>query len=405
MIKLFFKLILIVLVFWIVFLNLKLLYQPTFSCQDNLNYKLDLLYQLNHLEKQMHAGAHHEMQMLYPEGLVFMSSLYGLTWCNFLQDIPKETDLYRRGIKEIGWSLSEISSEHGKAPFVKELSVPYGAFYTGWSNYLLGRFLSIQTPEDMDSLDFIDFKTNCNSISKALEKSKTPFLASYPEMCWPADMTVGLASLALHDRIFPPAYEATIQNWLCGVEKRTDQYSLIPHAVNPAFGIPLESSRGSSQSLILNFLIEIDSVYANEKFEIYDSLFLDTRMGLSGIREYPRGSKGAGDIDSGPVIWGIGGAASLVGQRTMARYGKDDVSIGVRNSIEAFGISMKSGDEKKYLFGMLPIADVFIAWSNSIESTEKNALQSNNNWRNGFQIRSVCAVIVCMLILFLLWRK
>jgi hypothetical protein len=73
------------------------------------------------------------------------------------------------------------------------------------------------------------------------------------------------------------------------------------------------------------------------------------------------------DIDSGPVIWGIGGAASVVGQRAAAANGHDDLYLGLRNSLEAFGVAHTFFGEKTYLFGQLPMADAFIAWGNAVE--------------------------------------
>lgn len=385
----------------IILLNLKLYYNPSFIAAEGGSYNEDLLYQLNHLEKKIHEGANRDMQRIYPEGFVFMTALYGLTWCNFIENIPKTNDLYSRGLKEVKWSLEQIRSDDAKTPFYEDLAIPHGTFYTGWSNYLLGKYLSLQNPAIRDSTDINEFQNTCNLIKTALEASKTPFLESYPDAAWPADMTVCMASMALHDKFFAQKYKIPIQKWISEVETRTDQYGLIPHAVSASDGKPLESARGSSQSLILNFLSEIDPVYAARKFQIYDSLFFDERLGLPCIREYPKGSTGKGDIDSGPVIWGIGGAASIVGQRTMARFDEVGISIGMRNSIEAFGISTKLRSEKKYLFGLAPMADTFIAWSNSIESSQATGLKTSENWRRVFQIYSSSAILFCIACLIL----
>ena len=342
---------------YLLIINIKLYHTPTFEQNHGQTYNLDLFHQLNHLEYKLHNGASLEMQSIYPEGFVFLTSLYGLSWCSFLEGVSINDPLYEKGVKEIIWTLREINSPNGKIPFEKNLPLPYGAFYTGWKNYLLGSFLKIKR----DSLSTVDFQKSCNAIAHALNYSETPYLESYPQACWPADMTLCIASLALHDRIFTPRYQELINKWITDIEKVTDKYDLIPHSADAGTGFPLESARGSSQSLILNFLVEIDSTFASKKFNIYDSLFLDYRFGLPGIREYPTGTVGFGDIDSGPVLLGIGGAGSIVGQRTMARFGKGQVAIGIRSSIEAFGMATTIDMKKQYIFGLLPIADAFIA--------------------------------------------
>jgi len=372
----------------ILYLNIRLYYQPRWSsslAQTNLSVEA----QLNYLQKRMHAGAAVDMQKMYPEGYLFLNALYGLSWCNLLAKTPVQSPLYKQGIEEVRWALQAIDSPAGRTPFSPNLPLAYGAFYRGWSNYLRGKYLELLPGMIVDTVQARIFQENCVQIAKAVAESKTPFLESYIYAAWPADMVVLMASLAQHDRLFMSQYGLLMQDWVKQVDKRSDQLGLIPHSVHPYSGKVLEAARGSSQSLILNFLIEIDSTYARRHFERYKKAFLARRTGLPGIRESPKGTLGFGDVDSGPVIFGIGGAASIVGQRTMALYGEADVAIGLRNSIEAFGLGWHWGNEKRYLFGALPIADAFIAWSNSVEASKEQRLVGKRNWRWSFQLSLV----------------
>ena len=386
----------------ILYLNIRLYYQPqwgTTAPQINLSVEA----QLNYLQKRMHDGAAVDMQKMYPEGYLFLNALYGLSWCNLLAKTPVQSPLYKQGIEEVRWALQAIDSPAGHEPFSPNLPLAYGAFYRGWSNYLRGKYLELLPNMREDTAQVQIFQKSCTQIAKAVAESKTPFLESYVYATWPADMVVLMASLAQHDRLFRPQYGSVMKNWLRQVDKKTDQLGLIPHSVHPYTGKPLEAARGSSQSLILNFLIEIDSNYAHRHFERYKKAFLTRRTGLPGIREYPKGTLGFGDVDSGPVIFGVGGAASIVGQRTMALYGEADVAIGLRNSIEAFGLGWHWGKKKRYLFGALPIADAFIAWANSVEASKAERLVGKQNWRWSFQLALV--VIVVALLMVLMQRK
>lgn len=372
----------------ILYLNVRLYYQPRWSTTSpQINQSVEA--QLNYLQKRMHEGAAEDMQKIYPEGYLFLNALYGLSWCNLLAKTPVQSPLYQQGIEEVRWALRAIDSPKGKAPFSPNLPLAYGVFYRGWSNYLRGKYLELLPGRREDTLQAQIFQANCVQIAKAVAESKTPFLESYVYASWPADMVVLMASLAQHDRLFMSQYGLLMQDWLKQVDKRSDQLGLIPHSVHPYTGKVLEAARGSSQSLILSFLIEIDSTYARRHFERYKKAFLTRRMGLPGIREYPNGTLGFGDVDSGPVIFGVGGAASIVGQRTMAMYGEADVAIGLRNSIEAFGLGWQWGKEKRFLFGALPIADAFIAWSNSVEASKELRLMGKRNWRWSFQLALV----------------
>lgn len=377
----------------LIYLNARLYYQPKWA-KDQLHLNQSIYAQLQHLQMRMHTGAGADMQNVFPEGFLFLNALYGLSWCALLEKIEAQSAIQQQGLDEVRWALQEIASPVGKRPFNPNLPLAYGAYYMGWSNYLRGKYLTIIPASARDSAEVKVFQNNCALIASAVQKSETPFLESYIYAAWPADMVLCMATLALHDRLFEPRFRQVLNSWVERVEQKTDALGLIPHSVHPYTGSVIEPARGSSQSLILSFLIEIDSNYARQKFKTYKQSFLAHRFGLPGIREYPKGTLGLGDIDSGPVLLGIGGAASIVGQRTMALYGENDTSIGLRNSIEAFGVGLKWRGKKRYIFGTLPIADAFIAWCNSVEAVESDRLVEKRNWRWGFQLGSVVVVIM-----------
>ena len=389
----------------LLFFNVRLYYKPRYVSHGDLSLHQGLTDQLNFLESEMHLGAAWEMQRLYPEGFVFMNALYGLSWAELAKALPPQDTLGLHARQELDWVLAELTSEEARRTFNKNLNPEYGIFYRGWSNYVLGRSLEVIPRNEWDSLSVQQFRQSCSDIIHALGNRESPFLESYYQACWPADMVVAMASVAIAERLFPGEYEAGIQGWLEKVKNRTDEFGLIPHSAYWDSGESLEPARGSSQGLILNFLWEIDPDFAVQQFEVYQKNFRTQRLGLPGIREYPKGKQGKGDVDSGPVIWGVGGAASIVGQRVMALYGEPDIAIGLRNSIEAFGFSMTMGGKKRYLFGALPMADAFIAWSHSVEALEQNRLAAQGWWRVKIQGVIVCYLVLSGLTVFIILSK
>ena len=371
-------------------------YNAEFEVNEPTSYNKGLLNQLRWLKIQIHAGEADRMQEIYPEGFVFLASLYGLSWCNFILGHDKESMLYLEAEEEIRLAISMINSEKAQLSFHANLPLQFGAFYTGWNNYLIGKYLSIEKDSTLSRV----FQSNCESIATALENSDGTFLESYSNMYWPADMFPCMVSLEIHDQLFEEKYNNLIEKWIYKLKVSKDKYGLIPHAVFEPNGTIRASARGSSQSLMLLFLHELDKEFGSQQFIAYKEIFLCHRFGLPGIREYPKGVEGNGDIDSGPVIFGIGGAASIVGMRTMAIYGREDIAIAIRNSIEAFGIVSTFNGKKRYIFGQLPIADAFIAWSNSIEPTKDSKLTTDQYWRVKFQLYSA----VLLLALFILFK-
>lgn len=382
--------------------NYSLYYSPNYLKQDDSDILLneDVYFQLKHLKTQLQKGADQQMQMIYPEGNIFINVLYGLSWCEFISNQPKDSKIFKEGINEISRVVHVIQRPSSKTIFSKDLPLKHGAFYRGWSNYFLGKKLLLQKGSLQSSHDIEEFNKTCMEINSALKVSKSPYLESYQNMKWPADGIIAISSLKLYNIIYDTVkYDSTLENCLSKIKSNLDnETGLIPHSIDAQNDKIIEGARGSSQSLMLLFLKDLDNDFATVQFMKYKNQFVEYRLGLPGIREYPKGKDGFGDVDSGPVILGIGGAASIVGQRTMGVYEKWDLYTGLRNCIETFGCSMTSKSEKKYLLGELPMADAFIAWSNSVEKTkvETNLLES---WRLKIQILSILGIIVSVLLI------
>ena len=370
----------------IFYVNGCLYYSPTHNTEG---YSKDVLRQLKYLKYQLHEKhAATKMQGLFPEGFVFTTTLYGLAWADFAENLNKKSPLFQEAINEVKWSIEQVESEEGKANFDPILPLKYGAYYTGWVTYLMGKYL-VLNPND--SIITPVFNENCQYINNAILNTKSPYLESYTGLAWPADNIMCLASLSLYNKIYPPQYKAIISTWLSRIKQHLDtEIGLIPHAFNPETNQGAEGVRGSSQSLINCFLMEIDSSFAKEQFALFKKHFIEKRLGLSAVLEYPIGVDKQGDVDSGPVIWGVGTAASIVAIRTMA-VNDDPLYVPIRNSIEALGFANSFGKGKKYIFGALPMADAFLAWSNAAE--KQVAPTPPFLWRAVFHLISLIIIV------------
>ncbi len=348
-----------------------------------------IVKQLRFIGNAIDDGADVEMQALYPEGFVFINSLYGLSWCDL---VTADNTFRKEGLIEMEKSLERLQSDEAKSIFYEETSIPLGAFYNGWSTYVLGRKIERQDHE------VAVFKNSCEKIAQGFSLEIYP--ESYPSQAWPGDVMVCMAVLALHDRLFPPQYQNVIRRWITSVRQNLDRNGLIPHSALHS-GDPVQTARGESQCLMLIFLREIDPDFAEEQFTRFKEKFIDSRFGLIGVREYPIGESGLGDVDSGPVILGMGGAASIVGIRTLATF-EDVETMKLRNGIEACALPWEDERERSYLFGTLPMADAFITWS------QCGLLSDNNDYEQlsgtALAVYSVITLLGLIALLVWFWR-
>ena len=207
------KVVLGVLVIFVLFGNARLYYNPSFTSVEAQEINKDVYQQINYLRGKLRKGEGNRMQRLFPEGFVFINVLYGLSWTEFIEVLPNQHSLYLEGLEEIDWVLKELDKPKTKRIFNPKLPLAHGAFYKGWTNYLLGRKLLIADPSARDSIQEKQFKENCKSISEALERSNSPYLESYPRGIWPADVMTAVLSLQISDQIYTPEYGQLLLDW------------------------------------------------------------------------------------------------------------------------------------------------------------------------------------------------
>jgi len=386
----------------ILYINVGIYYKPVYTTVGHGRVDKDLLAGLQFLKSALADRAAEDMQHVFPEGYVFIHALYGLAWCEVAAALNPASELYREAHTEIQYAYDHLNSEAGMSIFSEYQILPRGAFYNGWSNYLLACKLGIEQPAKRDLEEVVRFKTQCESITQALSAQESPFLTSYPAAAWPADMVMCMAALAAHDKLFNPRYKPEIGKWLAKVKSRLDSQGLIPHQVHHKTGAVVEEARGCSQSLMLCFLSDIDPEFGRDQYRRYRALFLDHRFGLPGIREYPSGSFGLGDIDSGPVFLQMGSVASIVGIRTLSINGDRSESIKLRCSLEPFAVPFKSGNQKKFFFGQMPMADAFLAWGHAAGRSDDKP--DHSAWRMQFHVYSAALVFGLVLAYWFLKR-
>ncbi len=326
--------------------------------------------QLAFVRSALDAGAGDEAQHLFPEGFFFLHALYGLAWVELGMREPAGE---RSGaLREARWALARLDSPAGRAPLSRDLVPSHGVFYRGWTNWLRGGVLALQPGDSRDAGELRRFADDSAALGDAFDASASPYLAAYPEQAWPVDSTVAMASLRLHDALLPPRYGGTVERWLRKVRQRLDpRTGLLPHRADPGTGQAAESAgealevaRGSSQSVIQRFLIEVDPGFARDQYLRFRELFVVSPLGLGpATREYPIGMDGPGDVDSGPLPLGTSLSASVVTLGAAQSQGDTALAGALANYGELVGVPVGTPWTKRYAFGLMPIGDAFLAWS------------------------------------------
>lgn len=320
--------------------------------------------QLDFVRASLDDGAGDDAQQQFPEGYFFLHALYGLSWVELGMREPAGK-ARAEALREARWALGRLESEAGRAAFSPGLTPSYGVFYRGWTNWLRGGTLMLRPAGERDPAQTRRFADDSAALGAAFDDSDSPYLTAYPGQAWPVDSTVAIASLRLHDSLLPARFTGTVERWLDGVRQRLDPRTrLLPHRVTPGTGDPVEVARGTSQSIIQRFLVEIEPDFAREQYTIFRDRYVVSPLGLGPTtREYPEGMDGPADVDSGPLPLGVSLSATVVTLGAAQVQGDASLAEGIANYGELLGVPVSTPWTKRYAFGLIPIGDAFVAWS------------------------------------------
>lgn len=312
--------------------------------------------QVRFLEGTLAEGSAEQMQQLFPEGYFFMHALTGLSAAGTESPDPER-------IRE---HLAALDSPAGTEVFGNGMEPEHGIFHAGWT-LVLAADLHRVDPSEANSREL---RTRAEIVERALAGSSTGFPESYPDQYWPCDSVVAAAGLArAADILDEPAWLDTLRGWRDRIRQHVDPATgLLPHRVD-ADGWSLDGARGSSQSIIQTFLPDVDAsldgAVDTERWRRFTDQFVDRQLGLTGVREYPRGTAGSGDVDSGPLVLGVSASASAVTLAAARRVGDVDLAAALDREAELLGLPLSLGQERSYAAGQLPVGDAFVAFSRS----------------------------------------
>lgn len=131
---------------------------------------------------------------------------------------------------------------------------------------------------------------------------------------WPADHAAALAAIARYDTAHGTRLlDAPLARWRTVVLGGLHPGTQLPRSdvATRLHGGALP--RGCAQSLLTRYLLEVDPALAHAWWQRYRARFLVRHGPVVGLREWPPGVERRGDVDSGPIILGIGVAASGLG--------------------------------------------------------------------------------------------
>lgn len=316
----------------------------------------ELTGQLRFLEAALSRGEAERMQELFPEGSYFLRALTAMAET---ADPDGDLDLARR-------LLAGLDEPESVAVFGSGMVPEHGIFQAGWA-----LAVSVELARASgDRADAEDVRRRAVVVDAALRDSRTGFLEGYPGQYWPCDSVVAASTLADAAVLLGKGeWLDTVRRWRDRVGVAADPATgLLPHRVGDG-GRMLEGPRGSSQSIIQAFWPSIgralDGRADPQTWWRFHGAFVVRKAGLVGVREYPKGTTGEGDVDSGPLVVGVSASASAVTLAAARSVGDQALADDLTRQAELLGLPVAWRGQRRYAFGALPVGDAFLAWARS----------------------------------------
>lgn len=146
------------------------------------------------------------------------------------------------------------------------------------------------------------------ALARRIDSAPTGLIETYPRETYVPDNVVVVAGLVQFDAcVGEPRHRALVARWLT---------TLRAQWLDPESGLlvfaPGQPARGSGAAWNSFYLPFIDEAFATEQSEAMWKTFGDDALfgWLRGVREWPRGTEGGGDVDSGPLVAGISPSAT-----------------------------------------------------------------------------------------------
>jgi len=232
-------------------------------------------------------------------------------------------------------------------PGLGDLARGHGHGYLGYANLALSMLRLID--ERTRSAPLGDELTE--ALARRLEAAPHGLFETYPGETYPPDMAMVAGSIALHDcavgrppRAFMPAWRAAFRRY---IDPRS---GLLYQAADARSGETIGAPRGSGTALAAYATSFVDRALSRQLFDGLSRQAL-TVLGFGMVREYPTGYEGEGDIDSGPVLFGLGVSATGFALSGARLHGDERLFTALYRTADLFGVPLADAGTRHFMSG------------------------------------------------------
>ena len=186
---------------------------------------------------------------------------------------------------------------------------------------------------------------------------REPFaaLATYPGETYPPDMATVAGSVGLYQRATGrDEYEPALKAWLASFQRQAVDplTGLVYQSLDTGSGSAADKPRASGTAFSVYFLSFADPGVSGTLYQASRSRCAHSFAGFGGISEYPEGvTAGRGDVDSGPVIFGVGASATAFSLSGARIHGDRGLYRELMRTACLLGTPVERGGTRRFVLG------------------------------------------------------
>lgn len=189
------------------------------------------------------------------------------------------------------------------------------------------------------------------ALAKRLYEAPHGLFETYPGEAYPADISMVAASIALHDCATGSPTRTWWDSWKKAFSRWIDPPSgLVFQSADVQIGRPVAPPRASGTALAAFATSFVDKQLSEQLYQAL-ARARDDLLGYGGIREYPAGVEGSGDIDSGPVVFGVSVSATGFALSSAKLHGDSSLFTQLFRTTDFWGVPMQRPHGQRYLSG------------------------------------------------------
>jgi hypothetical protein len=242
---------------------------------------------------------------------------------------------------------------------VKTLTGKNGhAGYLGYSNVVLSydRWIDPAAPDGAVNDRFTA------ALVRRMTASSTHLIETYPGEIYPADNCVAAASIALAGRATGRDYSPLLKAFCTSLHTRylDPKSGMLYQSVSSETGVPEGAPRASGTLFAAYFLSFVDPKLSADLFAAIRRNQVSHAAGFAAIREYPDGYSGPmGDVDSGPVIFGLSTSGTAFALASARMHGDEALFRELESTLTLVAAPTSTREGNKFLLGG-PIGDALL---------------------------------------------